>query len=376
METADRAARNGDKAEGENLAGKDRACAVDEACERRHQNLRPDKQDAHSKRKNGASLDKRAEIVARREKQPNRQGRRREAVRNNVKGERDTAKREHAGPSGGIGHPLPRNNHKKHQSHAHDRSFEHAAGPDKAKIEPQQQRDGDGHRQCEGGPRRGLEGVHHDEADDGKKNRHDRQHGQLRDKAAAFADFFASHLAQRFSVAANRTKKNNEIMYATRERRAGNQPERARQVAELRGERGSDERAGSRDGGKMVAEENPFVRGHEVAAVVVALARSGARVVERENFGGDKSGIEPVRHQVTTHRGNNEPSRIERLAAIESDLAKRSCAKQRDPKPNDDNEDALHLAGFAAVLDLMNCAISALSLASEGAWTYIIWPAS
>src|SRR5713226_5143396 len=366
MKSADRAARNGNEAKRKNLPGKDRAGAVDEASERWHQDLRPDNQDADSKGENGAGFDKRAEIVARREKQPNRQGRRREAVRYNVKGERDTAKREHAGPSGGIGHPLPRNNHKKRQSHAHDRSFQHAAGPDKAKIEPQKQRDGDGHGQCEGGPRRGLEGVHHDEADDGKKNRHDRQHRQLRDKAAAFADFFTRHLAERFSVAANRTKKNDEIMHATRERRAGNQPERARQVAELRGERGSDERARARDRGKMVAEENPFVRGHEVAAVVVALARSGARVVERENFGGDKSGIEPVRHQVTTHRGNNEPSRIERLAAVESYLAERSCAKQRDPEPNHDNEDALHFAGFAAVLDLMNFAISALSLASEG----------
>jgi hypothetical protein len=28
------------------------------------------------------------------------------------------------------------------------------------------------------------------------------------------------------------------------------------------------------------------------------------------------------------------------------------------------------------VVDLMNCVISALSLASEGGWMYIMWPAS
>jgi hypothetical protein len=28
------------------------------------------------------------------------------------------------------------------------------------------------------------------------------------------------------------------------------------------------------------------------------------------------------------------------------------------------------------MLDLMNCAMSDLSLASEGGWTYIMWPAS
>src|SRR5713101_4555979 len=324
MEAADRAARNGNKAKGENFSGKDGAGAVDEACERRHQNLRPDKQDASSKRKNRAGLDKRAEIITRRKKQPDRQGRCCEAVRNDGKGERDTAQSKYARPGGRVGHPLPRDDHKKNQRHTHDRSFENPAGPDKPKIEPQKQRDGDGHRQREGGPGGGLERVHDDEADDSQKNRHDRQHGELGDEAASFADLFARHLAERFSVAANRAKQNDKILHAAGERRAGNQPERARQVAELRGQRGTDERAGARDGGKMVAEENPFVRGHEVAAVVVALARSGTRVVERENFGGDKGGIEPVRHQVTTYCGYNEPSRIERLAAIESDLAKRS----------------------------------------------------
>jgi len=39
-------------------------------------------------------------------------------------------------------------------------------------------------------------------------------------------------------------------------------------------------------------------------------------------------------------------------------------------------KNAFHLPGFAAVLDLMNCAMSALSLARDGAWTYIMWPAS
>jgi len=104
-----------------------------------------------------------------------------------------------------------------------------------------------------------LESVDHDEANHGEKNRHDRQHGNLRDETAAFADLLARHLAERFSVAPNRAKENDKILHAARKRRAGNQPKRARQVAELRGERRADERAGSRDGGKMVPEENPFV---------------------------------------------------------------------------------------------------------------------
>ncbi len=88
----------------------------------------------------------------------------------------------------------------------------------------------------------------------------------------------------------------------------------------------------------MVPEENPFVRGHEVAAIVVALAGSSAGVIERKNFGGDKGRIEPVRHQITANRSHDKPRRIERLAAIESDLGERSRAKQGDAEPNDDAE--------------------------------------
>src|SRR6266852_89108 len=366
MEPADRAARNGNKAKGENFSGKDRAGAVNEARERRHQNLRPDKQDARSKRKNRAGLDKRAEIIARRKKQPDRQGRCCEAVRNDGKGERDTAQSKYARPGGRVGHPLPRDDHNKNQRHTHDRSFENAAGPDKPKIEPQKQRDGDGHRQREGGPGGGLERVHDDEADDSQKNRHDRQHGELGDEAASFADLFAGHLAERFSVAANRAKENDKILHAAGERRPGNQPERARQVAELRGQRGTDERARSRDGGKMVAEENPFVRWHEVAAVVVAFAGSGARVIERENFGGNESGIEPVSHQITASSSDNEPSCVERLAAMQCDGTERTGAQSRNKHPANEPEDAFHFAGFAVVLDLMNSAISALSFARAG----------
>jgi hypothetical protein len=88
----------------------------------------------------------------------------------------------------------------------------------------------------------------------------------------------------------------------------------------------------------MMAKENPFVRGHKIAAIVVALAGSSARVIECENFGRDEGGVEPVRHQKAADRRDNKPRRIERLAAIECNLAERSRAKQDDSEPNDDAE--------------------------------------
>jgi len=169
-----------------------------------------------------------------------------------------------------------------------------------------------------------IASVHDDEANHGQKNRHDGEHSQLGDEAAALADFFAGHLANRFSVAAYRAKKNHKILHAARECRAGNQPERSRQIAKLRGERRSDERPRPGDCGEVVAEENPFVGGHEVAAVVMALAGRGAGVVEGENFGGHEGGIEPVRHQIAAHCSHNEPGSVERFAAMQRDGAK--CA--------------------------------------------------
>ncbi len=73
----------------------------------------------------------------------------------------------------------------------------------------------------------------------------------------------------------------------------------------------------------MVAEENPLVCGHEIAAVVVTFAGSGARVVECENFSGNKRGIKPVCHQITADGSNNEPRCIEWLAAMQGDGTER-----------------------------------------------------
>src|SRR5690349_21852205 len=126
----------------------------------------------------------------------------------------------------------------------------------------------------------------------------------------------------------------------------------------------------------MVAEENPFIRRDEVAPVVVALAGSSAGVIQGENFGGDECRIEPVRHQITADSGYHEPCRVERLAAMQGDRAESAGAKRGYGNPDCDAEESFHFVGFAAVLDLMNCAMSALSFANEGGCTYIMWPAS
>src|SRR6266850_3203862 len=376
MKSTDGAARDGDEAKRKNLSGKDRPGAVNEVRERGHEDLWANQKDARCKRKNGPCLDEGAQVVARCKQEPNGQGGSSKAVNDDGQGEGAAAQRKYVGPGRRIRHPLPCDNCEKNKRHAHDRGFQDAAGPDETKIQTKQDGDRNSHRQCERGPRRGLESVHYDETDDGEKDRHDREHRQLRDEAAAFAYLFARHLAERFPIPTNRAEQNDEILHTTRECRTGDQPERTRQVAELRGERGADERAGARDGGEMVAEEHPLVGGHEVATVVVPFAGRSSRVIERENLCGNKGGIEAKRDEIAADRGDDKPDSVQRFAAMQCDGAECARAQNDDANPDCNVEGSLHFAGPAGMLDLMNWARSDLSLASEGAWTYIMWPAS
>src|SRR5262249_11090343 len=127
--------------------------------------------------------------------------------------------------------------------------------------------------------------------------------------------------------AADRAEKNDEILDASGENGAGEQPQRAGEIAELRGECWADERAGAGNRGEVVAKENPFVSGDEVAAGVVALGRGGARVVEREQFCGDECGIEAIGDEIDADGGEDEPDRAEGFAALERDFGYRACAQ-------------------------------------------------
>ena len=80
MEAGDGAAGDGDEAEREDLAGEDRARAVDEAREGGQLQLRLHEQDADAQQQDDAQLHERAQVIARREQQPHRQGAGEEAV--------------------------------------------------------------------------------------------------------------------------------------------------------------------------------------------------------------------------------------------------------------------------------------------------------
>ena len=75
---------------------------------------------------------------------------------------------------------------------------------------------------------------------------HDQQHGDQRREAADLADLLARHLAERLAVAPHGAEQDHEVLNGAAEHRADDDPQRARQIAELRGERRADERARAR----------------------------------------------------------------------------------------------------------------------------------
>ena len=102
-------------------------------------------------------------------------------------------------------------------------------------------------------------------------------------------ELVARHLAERAAVAPRiEQNEHDEVLHAAAQHDADQDPQRARQVAELRGQHGADERARAGDRREVVAEHDPAVGRHEVAAVVQPLGRRRAPLIERQHLGGEE----------------------------------------------------------------------------------------
>ena len=88
MKTADGAARDGDETEREKFPGKHGAVAVHEARQRRHLQGRAHEDHADGQRGDRTQLDERAQVIARRQQQPDRQRGGGIAIDNNRDGQR------------------------------------------------------------------------------------------------------------------------------------------------------------------------------------------------------------------------------------------------------------------------------------------------
>ena len=95
------------------------------------------------------------------------------------------------------------------------------------------------------------------------------------DGAGGGAHFGADHVAEGAAVAAGRRPQHDEVLHGAGENNAGQQPKRARQIAHLGRQYGTDERTGTGDGGEVVAEQDRAVGRRVIEAVIVANGRRG-----------------------------------------------------------------------------------------------------
>ena len=162
------------------------------------------------------------------------------------------------------------------KDHANGGHLQYLADTQEAEVEAHQ----DGKRHGQGGgdhaPRALGQGVVDDQGETGDKDDQNAQDGEHSDGTGGTADFLTHHLGQGLAVASHGREQNDEVLHGTAQHRADQDPQRARQIAELRGQHRTDERAGTADRGEVVPEEHELVGLDEIAAVVVHLGRRGA----------------------------------------------------------------------------------------------------
>ena len=115
---------------------------------------------------------------------------------------------------------------------------------------------------------------------------------------AEAAQLVAREVGEAPAVAARGAEQHQHVLHAAGQHRADQQPQRARQVAELRGERRADQGTRARDRGEVVAEHDRAVGRHEVAAVVEPLGGRRPRRIETADAGRDPAAVEAVADEV------------------------------------------------------------------------------
>ena len=123
-------------------------------------------------------------------------------------------------------------------------------------------------------------------------------------------------------------EQHHEILHRSAQHRADHDPQGPGKIAELRGERGPDQRSRAGDGREVVAEDDPFVGGLEIVAVAQALGGRGAAIVQRHHLRGEERRVEAVADEVRADRRDHQPQAVDRLALAARDAAMAPAAAQ------------------------------------------------
>ena len=175
METTDGSAGNGDEAKWKQFARNDGPRAVDKGGEGGHLEDGQHQQHAGGQGEDGAELHEGAEVVSRREQQPDRQHARGETVEHNRPGQGFGREGEEFGERWVAVDPLTSPDRSDQQEDAERRALQGFAGPDIPQVKAHEQRDGDGCSDRENAPWTFGEHLYDNQSEHRQKDDHDRQ---------------------------------------------------------------------------------------------------------------------------------------------------------------------------------------------------------
>lgn len=161
------------------------------------------KEHADGKHGRDAEFDEGAEVIARGQKEPDRESAGEEAVGDEHEREGGSAIGEPRSERGGFGNPLAAEDAGEDEDETDDGDFDDAAGAQVAQVEAHEDGDGHGGGEGEGAPGAALEGVGDDQPNDGHEEDHDKEDSDHGGEAAGFGDFLLDHLTEAFAVAAD-----------------------------------------------------------------------------------------------------------------------------------------------------------------------------
>ena len=141
--------------------------------------------------------------------------------------------------------------------------------------------------------------------------------------ADSAADFFLHHLAERFAAAPYGSEKHNHVVHAAAERCADQNPECSRQKTKLRGEHRADQWSRSRDRGKVMAENHPAICRDKIFAIGLHDGRRRALVIEDKNFGREPFAVETIADGESAQSCDHDPKRVNRFATRKAERQER-----------------------------------------------------
>ncbi|MNF66812.1 hypothetical protein D3C84_486100 [compost metagenome] len=200
------------------------------------------------------------------------------------------------------------------QQHTDYRDFADATRADVAHVDAHEHRDRDGRHHRENAPRAFGQGFHDNQCQHREDDDHDQEATEQRNGAGNAAHFFADHVPQGTAVATGGHEQDHEVLNGTRQHYAGDQPQRAGQVAHLRRQYRTDQRSRAGDGCEVVTEKNVFVGWNVVQTIVVEHGGGGPSRVELHHIVGDKQTVVAIRNQIDGHGSDHNPQGVDRLA--------------------------------------------------------------